>query len=337
MIKRLLLGGGIFILGAFFLVRGGYSQGIPEKSKKELKINPIKFIEISIQELQVWPVKPSGKCWDPPCFFSSYRAGKELPRRGNPKYNSYFTNKNFRLLCKAPKAPDPYIEIKIGKYEKFVTARLNNSCSPTFNLKHTFRVTPNARFTVNIFDNDGAIGVNFKRDRMGTWYSDKMPTELLRGQTLVLRSFGQIEKLVLKARIVHRPEISSCNGVYKVRIAEFAVQPTKETGKSWDTGFGSRVKPDVVVRLQIGNATLQTPLTKNAFIKSFTNVDSIFTIKKGMSASLKVFDQDLFGSTEKIGETALASACNLINRRGRYTFRKFGQVKKVVLIFEKMR
>ncbi len=299
----------------------------------------VKFIEITIKTLKTWPVKASGRCWDPPCFFQKFN--KKLPARGAKDYSSYAGNKYFKKLCKRPIAPDPLVEIKIGKYEKFTTDKINNQCSPTFNIKHTFRVVPGDGFVVSVYDNDGAAKVQVKRDHMGTWSFDTIPPQLLKGGTLTLRGTGQsnnqIEELVLSARVIKRKVSPGCAGVYKVRIAEFGVKPKKESGKTWDRGFGKATRPDVIAALKIGSTTLTTPKQSNTFSAKFYNVGRVFTIKKGVSASLRLTDADIFGRKEMIGETAVTDVCSLINNQGMYTFTSFGRVKKVVLIFTKQR
>lgn len=293
----------------------------------------VKFIEITIRGLKVWPIKPSGRCWDPPCFFQKY--DKKLPPRGNPNYDLYFNNPYFKKLCEKPIAPDPLVEINIGQYEKFTTDKINNSCNPVFNIKHTFRITPNDAFRVSVYDNDGAAKVQVKRDHMGTWSAERVPNELMQGGTLTLRGFGQIEELVLTARVVERKVSNGCEGVYKVRIAEYAVKPTKESGKTWDRGIGKATRPDVVVRLKIGDTVLNTPVRDNTLAARFSSVQKVFTLKKGTAAHLTVLDMDLFNRSEVIGETAVTDVCTLISPTGIYTFTGFGQVEKVVLIFEK--
>lgn len=308
---------------------------VKPKARTAPVIPEVQFIEITIKTVNVWPIKPSGRCWDPPCFFQKFK--KKLPSRKTP-FSQYSTNKVYKKLCKRPIAPDPLVEIKIGKYEMFTTDKINNQCTPSFNIKHTFRVTKGDAFSVSVYDNDGAAKVQVKRDHMGTWSQETIPPALRQGKTLRLTHFGQVQELVLSARIIKRKVTPGCAGVYKVRVAEYSVKEQKESGKTWDRGLGKATRPDVFVALKIGDTTLKSPVQSNSFLASFFNVSGVFTIKKGNSVSLKVFDKDisLFGkSQEKIGETAYTDVCSLISSNGMFVSKPFGQVEKVVLIFEK--
>lgn len=323
-----------------FTTSNAYSASTkPAKANSATGGSEVKFLEITIKSLKAWPVKHTGRCWDPPCFGQKFH--KKLPARGAKDYSTYANNKYFKKLCKRPVAPDPLVEIKIGKYEKFTTDKFNNQCNPILNIRHTFRVAPNDPFTVSVYDNDGAAKIQFKRDHMGTWSFDKVPAQLLNGGTLVLRGSkddkNQIEELVLSSRVIKRKVSPGCEGVYKVRITEFGVKYKKESGKTWDRGFGKATRPDIVVSLKIGGTTLTTPKKSNTFVASFFNVGRVFTIKKGTSASLRVLDIDVFGRKELVGETAVTDVCQIINATGSYTFGAFGQVKKIVLIFTKQR
>ncbi|MEM1008137.1 MAG: hypothetical protein AAGJ35_03955, partial [Myxococcota bacterium] len=62
----------------------------------------VKYINITIKQIKLWPVKPTGHCWDPPCFGKKYN----LPPRGAKNYQDYFKDKNFRTVCKGSPAPD---------------------------------------------------------------------------------------------------------------------------------------------------------------------------------------------------------------------------------------
>ncbi len=308
----------------------------PKAQVKPAFVAPeVQFIEITIKSAKVWPIKPSGRCWDPPCFFQKFK--NKLPPRDS-KFEIYSQHKVYKKLCKRPIAPDPLVEIKIGNYEIFTTDKVNNQCNPVMNFKHTFRVMKNDPFTVSVYDNDGAAKVQVKRDHMGTWSQETVPLALRQGKILKLGRFGMVQELVLSARVIKRNISKGCDGVYKVRIAEYSVKEQKESGKTWDRGMGKATRPDVFVELTIGNTVLKSPTQDNTFLANFYNVSGVFTVKKGNSVSLKVFDKDisLFGkSQEKIGETAFTDVCSLIGPDGMFTSKPFGQVEKVVLIFEK--
>jgi hypothetical protein len=179
-------------------------------------------------------------------------------------------------------------------------------------------------------------GVQIKRELIGSYTANTIPPQLINDGRLVLRSFGQVEELVLTARIVERKVSPSCEGVYRLRIAEFSVQPTKASGQPWDRGVGKMQWPDVVVKLKIGNSSIKTPQQDDTLATIFTDVSSVITIKQGMTVSLKVIDVDYFGKYEMIGETAMTDACQLLNPEGIYSFKNFDRVNKVVIIIEKL-
>ena len=304
-----------------------------------LGVAQVKYLKITIKSAKLWPAKTSGKCWDP-CLGRRYK----LPPRGKKNFNEYYSNKNFNKACSGRKAPDAFVSIKVGKYGTFTTDKINNTCKPEFNVSHTFRVMPNAIFTVSVFDNDGAAGFQMKRDKMGTYTTPSVPAKLLNGGIFRIKSFGQVEELVLSAQIVQRPTTNTCEGVYKVRIAEFEVEATKESGKTWDRGFGRFKKPDVVVSLKIGNQTITTPKKQDKLSFRFNDqkVQSTITIKKGMSLSLNLYDKDAFGRKDTIGETAETDICKIIHPAnkvftGIHSFKYFGRVKKVIVIFTKVK
>ncbi len=299
----------------------------------------VKYLRITVRSAKLWPAKTSGKCWDP-CLGRKYK----LPPRGKKNFAEYYKDKIFKQACTGHKAPDAFVVVRIGKYESFITDKVNNTCEPEFNVSHIFRVDPRATFTVSVYDNDGAAGFQIKRDEMGTYTTSVVPKELLNGGTLRIRSFGQVEELILSAQIVKKPVTKSCEGVYKVRIAEFDVEATKENGKTWDRGFGRFKNPDIVVSLKIGDKTIVTPKKQDKLFFRFNEqkVEGLFTIKEGMSLSLSVVDKDAFGHQEMIGETAETDVCKILyppNKpfQGLYTFKYFGRVKRVVLIFRRLK
>lgn len=295
----------------------------------------VKYIKITIKSAKLWPVKPDGRCWDPPCFGKKY----ELPARGAADYQKYFEDKNFQMLCnpKSPVAPDGLVEIKIGAYEVFRTDKINNNCTPDWNVSHTFRVGPNDPFTVKVLDNDGGAGIQVKTDEIGTYSAPTVPAELMNGGKLVLKSFGQVEELVLEAQVVDRPKIdpTSCDGVYTVRVVEYEVKDKKENGKPWDWGFGRAKLPDVVIKVKIGKNEIVTPKVQDQAAHVFTSAEGkTFAIKKGEEINVEVLDSDL-NKFESIGQTAESDVCKVLNAGGKYVFANFGQVIKVVVLFEK--
>ncbi|MCB9639265.1 MAG: hypothetical protein H6728_08190 [Myxococcales bacterium] len=295
----------------------------------------VKYIKITVKSAKLWPVKPSGHCWDPPCFGKKY----QLPARGAADYQKYFEDKNFQMLCnpKSSVAPDALVEIKIGAYDVFRTDKINNNCTPEWNVSHVFRVSPNDPFDLKVLDNDGGAGIQVKTDAIGHYTAPSVPAELLKGGKLVLKSFGQVEEIVLEAQVVERPKIdpNACDGVYNVRIVEYEVKDKKENGKNWDWGFGKAKLPDVVIKLKIGKYEVTTDKIQDKTMHTFTaGASKTIAIKKGMDVNLEVLDSDL-NKFDKIGQTAESDVCKLLTAGGKYTFSNFGQVIKVVVIFEK--
>lgn len=291
----------------------------------------VKFIKLTVKSAKLWPAKPSGKCWDP-CFGKKYK----LPARGAKKYMRYFENKQFKAACEGSKTADAFVVLKIGKYESFSTDKINNTCTPQFNVSKIFRVTAKDNFTVSVYDNDGAAQIRFKKDLMGTKTYAGLPPELLNGGTLTIRNIGQVEELVLTAEVLKRPtSMGVCQGVYNVRIVETEVQSKKANGKTWDWKWAGS-KPDLVVKMKIGPHEITTQKHNNTLVALFSNAQKTIAIKKGLPVNLEVLDQDPTGQ-EKIGQTAETDVCKLIKGNGTYTFSNFGQVTKVVVIFEKLK
>lgn len=292
----------------------------------------VKYLQITIKSLKVWPVKPSGRCWDP-CLGKRYK----LPARGNKKYTDYLNHPSFKKLCTGTKAPDPLVEINIGKYEKFTTDKINNQCAPNFNISFTVPLNTSLPFKLAVYDNDGAAGIQVKRDMMGLINRDSLPAKLAAGGTLVFRDFGQIEELVLESKIITKEVKKGCEGVYHVRVVEFAVNDKKADGKKWDRGFGKSVKPDVMLSLKIGTHSFESKKQANSLKGIFSNISKTIPIQKGMPVILGLNDKDLFNRKEVIGQTAVSDVCSLINKSGVYTFKPFGQVSKVVVLFNKVK
>lgn len=298
-----------------------------------LGLAQVKFLEITVVSAKVWPVKPDGKCWDP-CFGKKYK----LPARGAKDYNTYMQEAEFRKACTGSKAPDPLVEIEIGKYGKFTTGQKNNDCTPTFNVSHTFQIEAGAPFKVAVYDNDGAAGIQAKRDLMGEWAAASVPEQLMNNGTLTLRGFGQVEELVLTGKIVQKAVATTCEGTYSVKIAEVEVMATKENGKTWDKSILRKkaAMPDIIVTMTIAGQKVETPLQRDTLQATFTNVETTVAIKAGTTLSLLVEDHDGV-KREKIGQTALPDVCKVIpsGGSGQYVVPTFDRVVKVVLIFTK--
>ncbi|MCB9637947.1 MAG: hypothetical protein H6727_03470 [Myxococcales bacterium] len=302
----------------------------------------VTYLKITVKKAMVWPIRDSGKCFDP-CLGKKFK----LPARDkSPEdFMKYMENDEFRKACTSPKyggwTPDPLVEIKIGKYGKFTTDKKNNTCLPEWNVSHIFRVAPGDKFSVGVYDNDGAGGVQAKRDLMGIYEAAQVPAELMNGGTLVIKRFGQVEGLILSAEKVSAPAPaeSACSGVFRARIVEVDVESTKADGKTWDRGWGKAKLPDVVVEMSVGSDKIATPKAGNTTSAKFDKTQLDVPVKKGMAVRILVKDIDPFNKFEVIGQTAFGDVCELLSKSqdGIYTFPPFGRVKKVVVIFRKIR
>ena len=315
---------GIFFNFIFFMT------DVSAQYTSNVKPTPTKFLQITIKSIKVWGTKKNGRCWDP-CLGKRYK----LPKRGKKNYSFYLKNKAFKQACTGVKAPDILASIAIGKYEKFTSRKLDNRCQASFNITHTFRVSASDDFRIGIYDSDDIAGFPFKFDTIGVWQASVIPLKLFNGGTFILRHFGQVEEMVLTSKVLKPPTSNKCEGVYKIRIVEFDVKTTKENGQTWDHGIGKFKNPDVNITLKIGKHTLETPTQLNSFHKIFLKTGTILPIKKGSEVFLNVYDKDSLGKSDLIGQTAVLNVCQIINQKGIYTFPPFGQVKKVVVIFEK--
>ncbi len=300
------------------------------------------YLKITVKKAMVWPIRDSGKCFDP-CLGKKFK----LPARDkSPEdFMKYMENDEFRKACTSPKVagwtPDPLVEIKIGDYGKFTTDKKDNTCLPEWNVSHTFRVAAGDKFSLAVYDNDGAAGVQAKRDLMGLYEAAQVPAELMNGGTLVLKRFGQVEGVVLSAERVAAPAPAevACSGVYQARIVEVEVESTKADGRTWDRGFGKYKLPDLVVELSVGNDKVATPKADNVTFAKYDSAQMDVPVSRGVPVRIMVKDMDPGNKFEEIGQTAFADVCDLLSKAqdGIYTFPAFGRVKKVVVIFRKIR
>ncbi|MEM1009465.1 MAG: C2 domain-containing protein, partial [Myxococcota bacterium] len=178
----------------------------------------VKYIKITVKRAMLWPVRDTGRCFDP-CLGKRF----SLPKRDkdHKTYSKYFESESFRKACTGTWAPDAFVEIKVGKYGKFTTTKVNNTCTPQWKgVSKVFRVAPKDKFVVSVYDNDGVAGFQAKRDLMGRYESATVPARLLAGRRLILKRFGQVEALVLKAEVVNVKQPEACTGVYNVRVVE---------------------------------------------------------------------------------------------------------------------
>ena len=303
----------------------------------------VKYLKLTVMKAKLWPSKADGRCWDI-CLGKRYK----LPARGNKDYQKYFENEEFRKACTGSKSPDAFVVLKVGT-TTFMTDKFNNTCTPEFKKNGTYiskefvlKNDGKVPFTVEVRDNDGAANVRFKSDLMGSFTAGSVPAALLAGKELTLKSFGQVEELVIKGEIVTKTVSDGCDGTYKVTVKSFDVKATKSNGKAWDnkwlTGGGGR--PDVSVKFSTGGTPIQTKAYKNtvsaSYSKEYNNSSSAVVVKKGTVVKLTVYDDEL-RSKETIGETAIGDACKIFKgAAGTYTFSNFGRVNNVVIAYTKM-
>lgn len=294
----------------------------------------VKYLKVTVVSAKLWPTKPSGRCWDP-CLGKRF----QLPARGAKKYQDYFKNKAFNQACSATGtwAPDALVEVKIGKYSVFTTDKKNNTCMPTFNVSKVMRITPGDSFSVSVYDNDGAAGFQAKRDLMGAFTSAKIPAGLLNGGKLVLKSFGQVEELVLKTEVVKAAPLA-CPGNFRIRVASLSVAKTKEGGKTWDKGIGRIKNPDIEGTIKIGGNTLKIAKQQDKFSATFKSLYTTLAINKSTTLNVNIWDRDRTWTMklrpETIGQYSNANICSLIKGDGVVKL-SFGRVKSLVLIFDK--
>ena len=305
---------------------------------KPAKKREIRFVKITIHSARVWPVNGKGFYWD------MRLRPKNLPMASGKSYDDLKNDAAFKKACTGnvltkKKVADPFVVLKIGKYEKFETVKINNTCAPDFNVSKTFRIASDDKIVAEVWDNDGAAKVRFKKELIGRRSFDPVPGKLFNGGKLVIRNFGRVLSLTLSATVVKKqvaPAVKpkTCDGVYRVRIVEAKVKEKRANGKSWDWGFGKKKRPDVIVELKVGGHTVTTAKKTDSIQMTFQNAHKTFAIKKGTAVNLLVKDKDLKGF-ESIGQTATVDACKLIHGSGKHVFKNFGQVEKVVVIFEK--
>ncbi len=326
------------VFSVFSGVEAGEEKGSP--TTKSSEVPGVKYLEITIEEFAVWPINSNGKCFDlrnKVCLMYRLKR-KNPPKKGENIKRAVEENADLKAICSSGAAPDVMVKIQIGKYETFITAPIKNKCFGKIGLKHTFRIEPqDFNFSVKVFDADGTGGVNIKKELMGSFSSKKVVEELIKRGKVTLGPFGQVEKLVLSAKLVKgKGTIVRCDGVYRVRLVEFKVKKTRENGKTWDRGFGNGRKPDVIISLKIGSEKLKTPQYINSLQKILTSVEKKFLVKKDSVLSVTVWDKDTFGK-EKIGETLVPNLCKKLLSQSKLELKSFDRVEKVVLIFEKLK
>jgi hypothetical protein len=305
----------------------------PVPSAPVAGVREVKYLKLTIKRLKLWPTKTSGRCWDP-CLGKRF----QLPARGKQPYSHYFKNDEFRRACTGTWAPDAYVVIKHGKYQTFTTDKKNNLCNPTYNVSKLFRLDTSAGIHIQVFDNDGAAGVQVKRDLMGEFRADRLPKALLNGGKVVLRQMGRVEELVLEASIVTRKVKVGCSGVYKVTLLQVDIHDTRENGKKWDKGIGKLQMPDMEGFVQLGSQQLTIPKQQDTASKKFTNLYMTASVKPGDALKVRILDRDRTWTAqikhEVIGDTTIANACSVLKHRV-IALKNFGRVKQVLLRIEK--
>ena len=344
-------------------------------TEKPLPIPPsIQFVRITVVRAEIWPTNAAEGCWD-----SCPMKGKVvLPPRGLKDQSVYEKDANYKALSTGRSAPDPRVKIQIGKHDMYITPTLDNTIRPIWNASNVFRIRGNEPVTISVYDDDETIAHDFFRtyrstreliarwaeEEIGRYYSPYLPEVFLRGGTLILRSFGQVDLLELKIEPLEQVvQDARCDGVYRVRVAEVNVKETRADGKPWHAGYGSMVLPSPFVTVWLGNQKLETPVAHNRLQAIYQSArlipiqqDTTFTIEVsdfsvGLNLSLDRQISIPFlplrvglgmrrdPDVQQMGQTARLSACELIKeaKQGRVMLPAFGQVSSVLLFFDRVR
>jgi hypothetical protein len=344
-------------------------------TEKPLPIPPsVQFVRITVVRAEIWPTNAAGGCWDS-CPMKGQVA---LPPRGLKDQSVYEKDANYKALSTGRSAPDPRVKIQIGKHDLYITPTLDNTIRPAWGASHVFRIRGNEPVTISVFDDDETIAHDFFRtyrstreliarwaeEEMGRYHSPYLPEVFLRGGTLILRSFGQVDLLELKIEPLEQVvQDTRCEGVYRVRVAEVNVKKTRADGKPWHAGYGSMVLPSPFVTVWLGNQKLETPVAHNR-LQAIYQSARLIPIQRDTTFAIEVSDFSVglnlsldrqisipflplrvgLGmrrdpDVQQMGQTARLSACELIKeaKQGRVTLPPFGQVSSVLLFFDRVR
>lgn len=339
----------------------------------ELPESTMQFVRVTVVKAKLWPLTKHKGCWDP-CT-SGYR--KPFPTRGLSNYKYYLKDSNFQEMTQGTRSPDPRVRVQIGNYDLYVTPTIQNSTEPTWNASHLFRLRGNEPITISVTDDDETIAHDLlrtyrtTRELMGRWSADTigtiklphLPKQALKGGTVVLRSFGQVEMLELKFEPVQRTVTEEgCEGVYRVRIAELEVEKTRFDGKPWHAGIGRLGNPSPFIKLNFGGYLLETPVAYKQ-LKIVYQSSRLIPIRKTTPLSLIVKDFSVgvrfsldkqykipflpirvgLGmkrepSAQEIGQNAFLTLCPLLKKakNGKVRIPPFGRVKSLLLFFDKI-
>lgn len=334
----------------------------------------VRFVKVTVVKARLWPLTAKKQCWDTCTTWNN----PSLPPRGLPKFSVYMKDSRFRSVATGRPAPDARVKIKVGKYDMFITPTVNNSVQPTWNASHIFRLRGNEPMEITVSDDDQNVAHDLLRTYrstrelmqrwseqvIGSFKTNKLPVQMVEGGRLILRSFGQVEYLELKIEPlpVNRTN-DSCEGVYRVRMAELTVKPTRADGRPWHAGVGSMSRPSPYSVLWLGTQKLETPVAYKR-LSAIYQTSRIIPIRKDTTMSIDVrdysvglrlsFDRQIkipflplrvgIGmknepASQSIGQTAFFSACSLIKKakNGVVRLPSFGQVKSTVLFFDKLK
>jgi hypothetical protein len=333
----------------------------------------VRFVKVTVVKARIWPLRKDKSCWDTCARWSV----PSLPPRGLRPFDSYMKHQGFKSLAAGHVAPDPRVKIQIGKYDKYITPTKANTLTPIWNATHIFRIRGNAPMTITVSDDDQNVAHDIlrtyrsTRELMDRWSeqvigqvkTDRLPIQMVTGGRVILRDFGQVEYLELKVEPVQvSKQDTTCEGVYRVRIAELGVNQKRADGRPWHAGVGRMSYPSPYITLWLGSQKLETPVAYKRF-ESVYQTSRIVPIRKQTTVSIDVrdfsvgfrlsFDKQIkvpflpvrvgIGmknepSSQAIGQTAFFSACTLIKRakHGMVQLKPFGQVSKVVLFFDKL-
>lgn len=333
----------------------------------------VRFVKITVVKAKIWPLTSKRKCWDtctswkvpllPPRGLSQkgvyekdpgFRMLSQGRTAPDPRvkiklgaYDMYITPTKTNTV--EPKWNASHIFRLRGNQPMTVTVSDDDQ-----NVAHD--VLRTYRSTRELMD-------RWSEEVIGTYTIKNLPIQMVEGGRLILRSFGQVEYLELKVEpLPYKPSNSDCEGVYRVRVAELQINALRADGRAWHPGVGRMSLPSAYTKIWLGSQKLETPVAYKR-LKAIYQTSRIIPIRKHMTMSIEVrdftvgfrlsFDKQVkvpllpirvgIGmknepSSQSIGQTAFLSVCDLIKRskNGVVQLKPFGQVKKVLLFFDKI-
>ena len=349
-------------------------QAAPVATPTVNKLQDVQFVRVTLRRARVWPVDAKGQCWDTCPTTSTLK----MPPRGLSSFKLYNKDQNFSSMNTGTLRPDPKVRIQLGNYDIFVSPTRNDTLQPVWNASYLFRLRGNEPLTLTVFDDDDNIAhdalrtyrptrrfINqwWKSQIIGQYKSKRLPAVFLKGGRWILRSFGQVEMLELEVKPVQMiRKTPGCDGVYRVRVAELEIQPTRANGKPWHPGVGLLRNPSPYGKLWLGTQKLETTVAYKSLKAVYQN-SRLVPIRKSTSLVLEVrdystgvglsldrkykvpflplhfrLDMKKEASTNRIGQTAFLSVCKLLkkSKNGSIRLPAFGRVKSALLFFDKV-